>query len=362
MYPKLEINLKKLENNTKEMVRMCAEYGVSVAGVIKGCGGIPRCAKAMESGGCDYIASSRIEQLRQAREFGIKAPLMLIRIPMISEAEEVILYSEYSLNSELEVIKALEAEAAKHKKIHNIILMAEIGDLREGIWDIDEIINSALYIENECRNLKLAGVGTNVGCYGSVMATAEKLDELVVIAEKVEAAIGRELDIISGGASTSTPRIIEGDMPERINHLRIGEAIVVGKDLPDLYGYRLPRIFRDCFVFKAEIVELKRKPSHPIGQISYDAFRNKPTYEDRGIRKRAIIAAGKVDFAYMDQIAPRMKGLEILGGASDHTILDVEDAEVQLKVGDIVEFDINYGSLPLIAQSPDVEWEFISEI
>ena len=361
MYPKLEINLKKLENNAREMVKMCEEYGVSIAGVIKGCGGIPRCAMAMEAGGCDYIASSRIEQLRKAQEFGVKVPLMLIRIPMISEAEKVILHSEYSLNSELEVIKSLEAEAEKQKKIHNIILMSEIGDLREGIWDEKEIIDTALYVENQCPNLKLAGVGTNVGCYGSVMATKEKLGELVVVAEKVEAAIGRELEIISGGASTSVPRIVEGDMPERVNHLRVGEAIVVGKDLPDLYGYELSQIFRDCFVFKAEIVELKRKPSHPIGEISYDAFRNKPTYEDRGIRKRAIIAAGKVDFAYMDQITPRTKGVEILGGASDHTILDVEDSEIELKVGDIIEFDINYGALPLIAQSPDVEWQFVSD-
>lgn len=359
MYPKLKIDLKKLENNTKEMVRICAERGVNIAGVIKGCGGIPQCAATMEKGGCKYIGSSRMSQLKEAKEFGIKVPLMLIRIPMLSEASEAVKYTEYSLHSEIEVIKAFEAEAKKQGRKHNIILMAEIGDLREGIWDEDEILNTAMFVENQCDNLHLAGVGSNVGCYGSVVATADKLNELVVIAEKIESAIGRELEIISGGGSTSVPRIIDNDMPERINHLRVGEAIVVAKDLPDLYGYNLPNIYTDCFVFEAEVVELKDKLSHPVGEIGYDAFRNQPTYEDRGIRKRAILAAGKVDFAYMDQIIPRAKGIEILGGASDHTILDVEDSEVSLKVGSVVDFDINYGALPLISQCPDVEWEFI---
>lgn len=359
MYPKLEINLEKLETNARETVKLCARQGIDVAGVIKGCGGIPQCAKAMEKGDCKYIASSRISQLKKARAAGVKAPLMLIRIPMISEAEDLIKYSEYSLNSELEVIKVLEAEATKQKKNHGIVIMIELGDLREGIWDKDEIMKTALYVENECEYLTLSGVGTNLGCYGSIVATAEKLDELVSTAEMIEEKIGRELEIISGGGTTSTPRLMDNDMPKRINHLRIGEGIVVNKDMSDLYGYEIPGLYNDCFVFKAEIVELKDKPSHPIGEVSYDAFRNKPTFEDRGIRKRAIIATGKVDFAYMDQITPRIKGVTILGGASDHTILDVEDCEVELKVGDIVEFDINYGALPLIAQSPDVEHEFV---
>lgn len=361
MYPKLEINLRKLENNAQKMVEMCHAEGVSVAGVIKGCGGIPQCAVAMDDGGCDFIASSRINQLINAKKAGVKAPLMMIRIPMLSEVSEVVEYADFSLNSEFKVIKALSEEADRQGKKHNVILMAEIGDLREGIWDENEMKEIALFVENECTNLQLAGVGTNIGCYGSVLATAEKLEELVVIAEKVESVIGRRLDIISGGATTSTPRILEKNMPERINNLRVGEAIVVNKDMSDLYGYEYPGLYNDCFIFKTEIVELKDKPSHPIGEISYDAFRNKPTYEDRGIRKRAILGTGKVDFAYMDQITPRLKGIEILGGSSDHTILDVEDSEKELKVGDIIDFDINYGALPLIAQSPDVEWEFVTD-
>ena len=103
----------------------------------------------------------------------------------------------------------------------------------------------------------------------------------------------------------------------------------------------------------AEVIEVKIKPSHPVGEIGYDAFGNKMVYEDRGMRKRALIGVGKVDFAF-GGLEPRDKGVEILGGSSDHTILDIEQAERDLRVGDIVTIDIDYGALVFLAQSENV--------
>ena len=84
--------------------------------------------------------------------------------------------------------------------------MADLGDLREGFWSREELVDAALEVEYKLDHLELAGVGTNLGCYGSVAATPEKLRELVSAAEAVERAIGRELQYISGGASTLTAR------------------------------------------------------------------------------------------------------------------------------------------------------------
>ena len=76
--------------------------------------------------------------------------------------------------------------------------MVDLGDLREGFWDKDELLEAALLTENELHNLKLAGIGTNLGCYGAVAATPEKLEELVERAEMIEEKIGRELEFILG--------------------------------------------------------------------------------------------------------------------------------------------------------------------
>ena len=351
-YPRVEIDLKKLGNNIDQILGRCYDLGIEVAGVVKCVDGNVMVAKKFEERGAGFIASSRLEHLERLRKSGIEKPLMLIRVPMISEAERTVRSCDVSLNSEIPVLGELDRAAQKAGRIHGIILMDDLGDLREGFWQVDQLIDAAEFVE-DAPGLELLGIGTNLGCYGSVMATPEKLDELVRDAEAVEEKIGRRLKYISGGATSSIPRILEGNMPDRINMLRIGEGIIVAQDLIELYGYDMKFMETDVSVLKAEVIEVKIKPSHPVGEIGYDAFGNKMVYEDRGMRKRAIIGVGKLDFAF-GGLTPRDKGVEILGGSSDHTILDIESAEREIKVGDILTFDIDYGALAFLSQSENV--------
>ena len=186
VYPRVEINLQYLKENVAEIVRRCGEFGIDIAGVIKGTTGIPECAKMFEEGGAKIIASSRLEQIEDAKNYGIDLPYLLLRVPMMTELAEVVRLTDISLNSEVKVLKALNEEARKQDKKHKVILMADLGDLREGFWDKDEMVDAALMVEKELTNLELAGVGTNLGCYGSIEATSDKLDELVAIAERIE--------------------------------------------------------------------------------------------------------------------------------------------------------------------------------
>ena len=275
-YPRLEINLEHLKHNVATVVEKCGGQGVQVMGVIKGANGIPEIAKAFDQGGAAMIASSRLEQLEDAIDAGITKPMVMIRIPMLSEVEDVIRITDMSLNSELEVIKALNEEARRQGKLHKIILMAEMGDLREGYWDREELLNVAEYIENKLINIQLVGIGTNVGCYGSILPTVDKLEELVELAEKVEERLGRQLEYIAGGATSSLMRIWDGNIPERVNLLRIGEGILLARDLDVFYGYDMSQMYQDVFRLKAEVIEVKDKPTYPIGTIAVDAFGHTP--------------------------------------------------------------------------------------
>ena len=359
VYPRVEINLQYLKENVAEIVRRCGEFGIDIAGVIKGTTGIPECAKMFEEGGAKIIASSRLEQIEDARDYGIDLPYLLLRVPMMTELPEVVRLTDISLNSEIKVLKALNEEAGKQGKKHKVILMADLGDLREGFWDKDEMVSVAVTVKNELANLELAGVGTNLGCYGSIEATSDKLDELVAIAENIEAKIGRTLEYISGGATTSLPRIINNDMPKRINLLRVGEGILLARDLDVFYGYDMSFMHQDVYTLKAEVIEVKDKPSHPVGKISIDAFGHTPEYVDRGIRKRALLGIGKVDYGSIDEIFPKDKGIEVIGASSDHTILDIEDAERNLEPGDIVSFGINYASIVYLTNCRNVQMVFV---
>lgn len=353
-YPQVEVNLSKLRNNVEQIVKRAKEKDIEIAGVVKGFTGIPQASMQFQLGGCSILSSSRLEQLQGVKDAGCTLPLMLIRLPMLSEIKEAIRLADISLNSEMIVLEALNKEAHSQGKTHGVILMADLGDLREGYWDKNDLLEAALKVENEMESLVLEGVGTNLGCYGSVSATTEKLQELVDIAERIEEKIGRKLRYISGGATSSIPRIIEDNMPPRINMIRVGEGIILAKDLRDLWGYDMSFMFQDAFVLKAEVVEVKDKPTYPQGEIMFDAFGNRPEYEDRGIRKKALLAIGKVDYAFPDSIFPQRKGVEVIGASSDHTILDVEEVEGTLSVGDILSFNLNYASIVYATNCPNV--------
>lgn len=353
-YPQLEVDLKKFRHNIDSVVKLCQDKGIDVAGVIKGFHAIPEMVKEFDNSDCKYIATSRMEQIIDSKNAGCKKPFFLIRVPMLSEIEDLVKYVEYSLNSELTVLDKINAECQKQGKRHGVVLMSDLGDLREGFWDVDEMVKAASYVENQLECVDLMGIGTNLGCYGSIKATPAKMNELIGIAEKIEAVIGRKLDIISGGATTSAAMVFDGTIPERINHLRIGEGIILAHDYGALFGVNADFLNQDVFTLKAEIIEVKDKPSHPVGELSFDCFGHVQTYVDRGIRRRALAALGKVDFGDSDMLIPRNDKLEILGSSSDHLILDIENCKDEIHVGDIIEFDLCYATMVYATSSKNI--------
>lgn len=358
-YPALEINLDKIYANTKYIVNLCKDLDISIAGVVKGVNAQSEVVEKMVDGGCEYIASSRINQLIQLKANGMNKDTMLIRMPMMGEIEKLVGNVDISLNSELETIIKINQECKKQNKQHKVVLMFDLGDLREGIFDEKEFIETAIYIENNLKNIKLYGVGTNLSCYGSIKPSYENLEKLCNVAIEIEKNIKRELDIVSGGATTTLPLILDNKIPKKINNLRVGEAILVGRDLEDYWGYDIKEIHKDTITLKAEIIEIKEKPSYPIGEMFIDAFGNKPQYEDRGIRKRAILGIGKQDFVFHDTLIPLDEGVEIVGSSSDHLIIDIQNSAQEFKIGDIINFGVFYPSMLYLTSSTYVDKYYI---
>ncbi|MBQ5740114.1 MAG: hypothetical protein IIV78_06860 [Oscillospiraceae bacterium] len=155
----------------------------------------------------------------------------------------------------------------------------------------------------------------------------------------VEARIGRKLAVVSGGASTSVQMLLDGTMPKGINNLRLGEMYLIGWTNPgEPFGCEPDFLHTRTFRMKAEVIEVHRKPSVPIGEKTVNAFGQAVEFEDRGEHTRAVIAAGRLDFGDWEGLEPTLKGAKILGASSDHMLVDVEDCEVKPKVGDILEF------------------------
>ena len=360
-YPQLEVDLSILRSNARQVITHCQQQGIRVCGVVKGVDGLPEVARAMRLCGVEELGTSRLEQVERCRAAGVGGPWLLIRIPGLSELPDVVRLCETSLQSERVTLDALEEECVLQGKTHRVIVMADLGDLREGFWDKDEMVDVCVHVERELPHVELAGVGVNLTCYGSTKPTPEKMQALLAIAARIEKHIGRKLEIVSGGATSSYTLVHWGTMPAGINHLRIGENILLGKDLQVNWGIQdMDYLRMDGFTLRAEVVEVREKPTYPIGEFAIDAFGRKPVYVDRGIRRRAILALGRAEVGELESLIPREAGLTVIGGSSDHCIVDVEDCPRRLEVGDIVEFSLCYSHLLYATSRSDITIQFVN--
>ncbi len=361
MYPKLTINLKKLEDNLNAVGKITKDDGgCSMMIVTKGlCADHEMVKMVAANPYVDFVADSRVKNIKTFADVvrGEGKKTVLLRIPMHCEVEDVVKYVDLSFNSELSTIRMLNEEAKKIDVMHNILLMIDLGDLREGIFFKNrDLIDEAVAEIKEMSNINLYGIGVNLTCYGAIIPKNDNLSQLVEIAHEIEAKHGIKLEMVSGGNSSSIYLIGKGELPKGINNLRLGESFLLGNDTA--YETKLPGTVSDALILEAQIVELKEKPSLPIGEVGVDAFGEKPYYEDRGMMKRAIIAIGKQDID-LGSMTPCDEKIEIMGGSSDHIILDVTHTDKEYKVGDVVSFELGYGGMLKAATSAYVEREYI---
>lgn len=348
--PYVTIDLEKIEHNARTITRLCGKYGIEVTGVTKVTCGMPQVAKAMLQGGVCSIGESRMKNIHRLKASGVNTSYMLLRIPPISAVDDVVSSVDISLNSELSVIAALSEAAYRRGRIHNIIIMVDLGDLREGVWpdDLLPFVREVI----DLPGIRITGLGTNLGCYGGVVPSEANMNQLVAYARRIERKFGLNLEYISGGSSNSLHLIASGKMPREINNVRIGEGILLGRET--VHRTPWPGTFQDAFVLYGEVIELKEKPSIPIGEISEDAFGSKPVFVDKGERDRAILNIGREDVC-IEGIKPIDPRFTILGASSDHLIVDVTPAENTIEVGDELAFSLNYSALLAAMTSGYVE-------
>lgn len=338
--PYLAVDLDAIEHNARVVAGFCAEHGIAVTGVTKGVCGNVEIAMAMLRGGVASLADSRLENIVRLRNGGIDAPLTLLRLPPLSGVEKVVATAGASLNSEITVLAALSEAARRRGATHDVVVMVDLGDLREGLWpeDVVPFVGRARALPG----LRIAGLGANLACLGGVVPSAENMTRLVELAEKIERTFGLEIELISGVNSSGLELIASGRMPARVNHARIGEAILLGRETVRRRPW--PGTRQDAFVLRAEVLECKLKPSLPVGETAEDAFGRHPVFEDRGRRLRALLNVGRED-VYVDAVTPLDPGVTIVGASSGYLVADVSDAGTAVEVGDELAFQPGYGAL-----------------
>lgn len=349
--PRIEINLTKIAHNAEQLCELYRSKEIDIMGVTKVVCGDPMIAKVLVAKGINVLTDSKLINIKKMRDAKIKATFVLLKTPAMSEIEAVVKYADISMNTELSVIKRLSIVANQHHIRHQVILMVEMGDLREGIMpaNIEQFITET----QKLSGIKIVGIGANFACLSGVKPSAKSMLYFSSLASQIELKFSLPLLYISGGNSANYNWFMTSVNTMNINNVRLGESIFLGREPLDRKV--IPNLFTDAFTFVSEVIEAKIKPSVPYGDRSLNALGDCLQFRDEGDIKRAILGVGQQDVR-VSGLKSRLN-FEIIGSSSDHMILNAQKAD--LKVGDEVEFDLNYGALLSVMTSPYVKKKYV---
>ncbi|MFW5758255.1 MAG: alanine racemase [Bacteroidota bacterium] len=342
----ITISSKKLRHNFNFLKNFFEKNNVEWGIVSKLLCGNEILLKELIEMGAEELMDSRISNLRKIKKINPNINTVYIKPPPRRSLPSVVRYADVSFNSDLETLRLISVEAGKQNKVHRVIIMIEMGDLREGVLG-ENLIN---FYEKvfELPNISVVGLGTNFNCMYGVMPSHDKMVQLSLYKQIIEIKFNQKIKWISGGSSVSIPMIQKKQLPKGINHFRIGETLFFGNNL--ITGKVIKGMKDDVITLYSEIIELLEKPIVPQGELgenpSGEVFEVNP--QDYGKKSwRALIDIGLLDIS-PDFLIPMDKTMEIAGASSDIVVIDLGSNPKNYKVGNFIKFKLKYmGALAL---------------
>ncbi|MGD8780013.1 MAG: alanine racemase [Ignavibacteria bacterium] len=338
----LTIHTDKILSNIKKVDSFLKQRGIQWSFITKmACGHKPVLEKILHD---EYlfnlhsIGDARLSNLKVIKDINPGLKTIYIKPPAVNQVENVVEVADVSLNSSLKTIIELNEAAKKQDKLHEVIVMIEMGELREGI--VRENIISFYSKIFELSHIKIIGLGTNLGCMYGVEPTYDKLIQLSLYKLLLEEKFQKEIPLISGGSSITLP-LVDKKLPQSVNHLRIGETVFHGFSLID--GKRFKNLSTKAFNFSAEIIELEKKDSIPDGLISEANVGHAAAYANTTnmLTYKSILDFGTIDVDY-DDLTPLDNSIQFVGTTSDMTVYDLKQNTEKHKVGSKIQFIPNY--------------------
>jgi predicted amino acid racemase len=336
----VELNRKKLEHNYRFLEKLFAKHEIDWGVVSKLLCGNREFLKVLLSLGSKEIHDSRISNLKMIKSLNPEIQTVYIKPPPSRSIKSLVKYADVSFNTSYTTIMQISREAVSQNKIHKIIIMIEMGDLREGVMG-DDLIDFYAKIF-DLPNIEVVGIGANLNCLNGVMPTHDKLIQLSLYEQLIEAKFSKKIRWVTGGSSVTIPLIFKKLVPKGINHFRIGETLYRGVDLFD--NSIIKGMKADVFRLHAEIIELIEKPKVPTGEFGTNVAGETPEFDEADYGKtsyRAILDLGLLDIE-VRHLIPEDKNIEFSGASSDMIVMDIGDNKAGYKVGDLIAFKLDY--------------------
>lgn len=347
------LDIKKLKSNFDYLNALFKKKGIEWSVVSKILSGNEIYLTELLKFDIKQICDSRVSNLKMIKSINPSIETIYIKPPAKRSIPNIVKYADISLNTEFDTIKLLSDEAIKQNKVHKIILMIELGELREGVMGEDFM---AFYESIfKLRNIKVVGIGSNLTCLYGVLPNHDKLIQLSLYEQLIEAKFNRQIEYVSGGASVTIPLIFQNLLPKGINHFRVGETLFLGTDVYNNKPFK--KMHSDAFRLYSEIIELTEKPMVPEGNRNTNVEGEELEFDSINIGEtsnRAIIDIGLLDVD-VNHIELVDKTIKQAGASSDMIVIDLDENRKNYKVGDLIEFKLDYMGTLRILNSKYIE-------
>jgi predicted amino acid racemase len=347
--PKIVVNVEALAHNAGLVGPILNKYGLAVLPVLKEVASHPAVTAEVMKFGFDRFGYAEIEEpflFTHSPPAG-RDGRTLIGLTPPSKAARVVEVFKRSFQTMPESLEALAGAAGGLGLEHEVILMADLGDNREGLppEEMGQLLDLAL----THSSLKTAGFGVSLACLSHKTPTDSELEKLKQLKALFRSRRVEQPAVSVGGSVFWN--FLDQIPPGLVTEIRLGDPFLLGKDI-----YRhLPLaggVFRtDVFVLSAEVVEVKTVSANG-------------TAKER--RTRVLCEMGRFhtslgsNSANLDHLSCEKPGSIVVGLTAGYIVTDITDCREPVKVGEYLKFCPSYWAVAQAFRNPLVQIEIRS--
>lgn len=317
---KIKVNLSKIKYNAMTLSALLSQHHIDFTPVIKCVAGDEKIVEMFKNIGITHVADARISNIQKSTDKAMS--YTLIRNSNRNELENLVHYVDTSIQTELATIRQINEIASNYDVKHNILLMVDWKDAREGVltYDVIDYIKEIINM----HHIYLKGLAFNFMCFNAIAPTEEDVKLINQFITSIEGVMHMQFDVISGGNSSMLLQMLYNDLG-KINELRIGETLFRGIETTTNHSF--DTLYQNAIILETEIVEIKPRINVNDGQHYL----------------QAIVDIGNLD-TDVNHIQPLHHQVKVLGATSDHLMIDLLNNE-HYHIGDRIQFSLGYKAL-----------------
>lgn len=340
--PDILLNLDALAHNAQQTLACSKQWKVDVLPVLKAIASHPAAIRELRKHGfarfgfAERTEPSLFESTQDVER-------VLIQLSPLSQASLVVAKFSRSFQSTPEALSGLDQAAAALGRTHEVLLMVDLGDGREGLR-IDEVAD-VLDGARQLKNIRMAGFGATLACLGTRGPDEDVIRDMAWLRD-LFVARGIGMPVVSAGGSIFC-RWLDTNGSGPITEVRVGDPFLLGEDI--YLRQKLPGgpFRQDVCMITAEVLEVRTRVINPgLRPVLHhaDGQETLPARPASGRRARALLDIGRFHTEVGDLVC-LLPGAEMVGLSSGYMVLDVTNCRNPIAVGQQILFHPGYWAM-----------------